>query len=110
MVGVIAVLNMIIGIVGWVWLFWRTTQRWEEYPSEIRMLMVMSITLLFCLLAVSAEVLASDHKLKASVIVIFATKLNVLYILWRTRDTKYRTGLRNPGSGPQAGQVNKDIP
>lgn len=103
----VAVINLIIGLIGFFWFFWRTHKRWDEYPDEIQMLFKLTLALFFCLLAVSASILYIHNTLNNVVLVILLTKIYVLFTLWKTRDTKYRTGKRI--KIPFNRDVNKDV-
>lgn len=104
----ISVINLFIGIVGFVWLIGRTNNRWKEYPDEIQMMFRMTLALFFCLLAVSSVFVLEENPAINVVLPIFITKCYVLYVLWKTHDTKYRTG--NRIEIPTNVDVNKDVP
>jgi hypothetical protein len=99
--------NLILGMVGFMWLLLRTSRRWDEYPTEIRMLLGLTLGLFFGLLAVSVEIVADMLSLNVT-IVITTVKVFALVVLWLTRTTKYRTGTRSSTGNPGADQ-NKDV-
>lgn len=104
----IAYVNIALGLVGALWLLGRTTHRWSEYPTEIRLLLVATLLLIFALIETSAELIRDDEGQSFNAITILAVKLFLIYVLWKTHSTKYRTGTRqadgNPGSDP-----NRDV-
>jgi hypothetical protein len=106
---ILAGLNILLGLAGFSWLLLRTTSRWSEYPTELRLLLLKALALFFCLLATSTEMYFRDQSLLVSTGVITATKTFALYTLWRTRGTKYRTGERAETARDSL-NPNKDIP
>jgi hypothetical protein len=106
---VVAALNILLGFIGLTWLLLRTTRRRSEYPTEVLQMLYLAIALFFGLLSTSV-VIFFDHEGPAfNAAVIAIVKVFALFVLWRTRTTKYRTGTRQADGNPQADQ-NLDIP
>lgn len=102
-------LNIVLGLIGFGWLLVRTSTRWSEYPTEVRLLLAKTLALFFGLLVVSAEIAAGEDAIPfRSVVVISCVKVFALVTLWLTRTTKYRTGTRTFDGNPGADQ-NRDV-
>lgn len=99
--------NILIGMTGFIWMLWRTTRRRDEYPTEILYLLYAAIALFFGLLTTSINIFLSGGD-AFNIVIIFMVKVYVLFVLWRTRGTKYRTGTRQTDGNPGADQ-NKDV-
>lgn len=95
----LATINILLGVVGFVWLLLRTTYRWHEYPKEIQMLLVVTLSFVFALLETSLEQILRDEDISFNAMVIFAVKAFLILTLFKTRHTLYRTGERKPGNG-----------
>ena len=100
--------NVILGLVGFAWLLARTWRRWAEYPDEVRLLLVMTVALFFGLLAVSVQLVTFDEAPIHAAAVISIVQVFCLFVLWRTRSTKYRTGTRTANGNLGADQ-NQDV-
>src|SRR5690606_15521065 len=87
---VLAVANLVLGIGGFSWLLLRTSRRWGEYPEEVRKLLMLEATLFFVLLITTLEIYLkqASRQLVLGVLLISVVKLNALYVLWATQDTK----------------------
>lgn len=103
----IAVFNIFLGLIGFAWLIYRTARRRHEYPDEILLLLYATIAIFFALLITSLSVFIAGG-VAVNVLVITAVKLFVLYVLYKTRATKYRTGTRQHDGNPGDDQ-NKDV-
>ncbi len=101
--------NIVLGLIGFVWMLLRTSARWREYPTEIQKLLTLTLALFFGLLATSFDMFISTDTLLRSAVVISAVKVAALYVLWTTHTTKYRTGTRTVDGNPGADQ-NRDVP
>lgn len=92
--------NIVIGVLGFIWLLFRTTSRWSEYPREIQLLLVTTLGFIFALLETSAEQLFLDLGGSVNPYIIMAVKMYLLFVLFDTRTTKYRTGTRQDDGNP----------
>lgn len=109
MMDALPVVNIALGLCGFVWLLMRTSSRWTEYPDEVRLLLTLALGLFFGLLAVSAELLNQPNAIPARApVAIFCVKSYALLVLWLTSTTKYRTGTRTADGNLGADQ-NRDV-
>lgn len=100
----VSTFNLVIGLIGFAWLLARTTARWTEYPHEIRLLLVTTLGFVFALLETSAEQIIFNLNGSVNPFIIMAVKLLLLYSLFDTRTTKYRTGTRQADGNPNEDQ------
>lgn len=106
--------NITLGGVAFCFLFARTSLRKNEYPREVLSLLIVAQTLILALLFTSFELilrpnfLAPDSHLIAMSVVIMLVKLNLMRVLWVTRNALYRTGARHSGSGRNADTMDVD--
>jgi Ca2+/Na+ antiporter len=107
MVHTLAIVNIGLGLGGFFWLLLRTTRRRSEYPNEILLLLYATLALFFGLIASSVGIFIEGGT-AFNTVAITLVKLFVLYVLWVTRSTKYRTGTRQSDGNPNADQ-NRDI-
>lgn len=99
--------NIILGLIGFGWLLGRTVRRSHEYPREVLMLLYLAIALFFGLLTTSVTVFLAGG-VTVHALIISVVKVYALWVLWKTRTTKYRTGTRQKDGNPGAKQ-NEDI-
>lgn len=107
MIQIVSAINIVLGLIGFSWLLLRTLNRRDEYPDEVLLLLYATIALFFGLLTSSVAIYVAGGTVWNTGI-IGATKVFVLYVLWTTRTTKYRTGTRQKDGNPGA-QQNKNI-
>src|SRR5687768_8605936 len=98
---VLAYVNIGLGLAGFTWLLIRTSRRWDEYPREIKLLLTATVLFVLALLEASLEQIVDGKSASFNTIVIFSTKLFLLYVLFTTRGALYRTGTREPGNGDE---------
>jgi hypothetical protein len=92
-------INIVLGLVGLFWLIIRTAHRWNEYPSEVRLLLVVTIMFVFALIETSAETIVHGDDATSNMFVVGFVKLFLLYTLWKTGTALYRTGTRTVDDG-----------
>lgn len=113
LVDVIDIGNLILGSVAFALLFSRTWRRRREYPEEVYLLLIILEAFVIALLATSAQLLAlgADRWLLFVSVLITAVKLGLFWVLWKTRNTLFRTGHRHVGEGVNSDEtnVNKDV-
>ncbi len=90
-----AYINILLGIIGFAWLLLRSTTRWSEYPYEMKLLLFVTMSFIFALLETSAEQIINNDPVSFNSIVIFIVKAFLVFVLFRTRSTLYRTGERS---------------
>lgn len=95
--------NLALGVVALICLLLRTSGRLGEMPHEVTLLHLLAVLLLFGLLTVSARQVTTGDA-SYDVIVITVVKTSALAILWRTRNTLYRTGVRHLSGDDAANQ------
>lgn len=109
MIHTIAGFNLVLGAIGFVWLLIRTARRQHEYPTEVLLLLYMTIALFAGLLATSVDQYVLNEGSIVNAVVITSVKLFAIVVLIATRTTKYRTGTRQDDGNPGADQ-NEDVP
>lgn len=98
MLHILAGFNILLGMAGFGWLLVRTVGRQHEYPTEVFLLLLLTLALFFGLLVTSLEMFSRDFESYSSV-AITGVKVFALFVLIRHRNTLFRTGARTEGNG-----------
>lgn len=93
-VEILPVLNIMLGLAGFIWLLMRSERRWSEYPIEVKWLITTLGAFIFCLIMVSGEQIIAHTMINWTAALITAVKILLHVMLVKTRHTKYRTGTR----------------
>lgn len=97
-ISVLPEINVVLGVVCFVWLVTRTSRRWSEYPHEVRLNYFALTIVLLALLETSSEQIREEQLGAMNVFTILFAKCFALFALWKTRSTLYRSGTREPGN------------
>lgn len=108
----IPVFNIVLGMIGFLWLLGRTANRRSEYPREVLGALLVLAAFVAALLEITAEQMARDEPVSLTVFVIAGVKICLLAWLYRSRNSLYRTGQRHDGGvtdNLDEVEVNRDI-
>lgn len=103
--------NLLLGVVAFALLFQRTWRRRAEYPREVYLLLLVLEAFVITLLAASAELLFTRERAIHVILIstlITGVKSSLLYVLWTTRNTLFRTGTRRVVNDDEM-RVNRDL-